>query len=521
MDVHINSDWRSKRTHLNHHMNGYPSTFGPMHYPVASYCTNAVNKNLNIEKSDLREIITGEVLINNLHNLENPLQKNLGEIYISNNMKTSGKPQNSNINKENMYNNQSEASRREPDRPTMASITNFVSRMINSVTGAMPFVFQRRVVHPNAPIYTKFPKEGVDEFFQGSPPLAQTDYTSKLTPEIDMVNRVIIEKYSNLESPPCKENTRKGINISTEEIFEDAFTPEDFEHFKDLKTPNNTMTITEKMNIAEPLPSNEKTESIHVNNVNKSHLPNDCKDKLTFTNKNNNCGEAKENHKRSIQNNTKQTKTKSPCKKFKNLNRLCDKRKKGNMLKNIKDDMNFANEIDEAELSNIEESPINSPIEKQQISPKYNCFFDEIKGRFRRNSTTDSEDSFQIVFSDSPIQSPRTRKVSDCDSEDSFIVFEDDPYTSNDIFDDSDSDDSEVSGTNLNLLNCNMANMSRTISDLTDESLYEEGDDCMGDEVDCAVQCKNFNTKGPEVKRKVGKNGQPLKKVRFYFFIFG
>lgn len=130
--------------------------------------------------------------------------------------------------------------------------------------------------------------------------------------------------------------------------------------------------------------------------------------------------------------------------------------------------------------------------------------FNEIKGRFRTQSSGgSSEDSFVIVFSDSPancsplsegLPAPKSRKASECGSEDSFVIcFESDGednncFTSTDVFgepsetetetDESDSEDEQfVSGRCSNLLSCSFGNsISRTISDLTDESLYLDCD---------------------------------------------
>lgn len=129
--------------------------------------------------------------------------------------------------------------------------------------------------------------------------------------------------------------------------------------------------------------------------------------------------------------------------------------------------------------------------------------FNEVKGRFRTQSSGgSSEDSFVIVFSDSPancsplsegLPAPKCRKASECGSEDSFVICfesdgEDNCFTSTDVFgepsetetetEESDSEDEHfVSGRCSNLLSCSFGNsISRTISDLTDESLYLDCD---------------------------------------------
>ncbi|KAI5640426.1 phosphatase-1 catalytic subunit binding region domain-containing protein [Phthorimaea operculella] len=255
-------------------------------------------------------------------------------------------------------------------------------------------------------------------------------------------------------------------------------------------------------------------------------------------------------------------------KRFKNPCRLTDKRRKCRVRNNIKEDMTFANELDSEEISSVENSPaIKStmqrlpkaiPITKKPDKDS----FDEVKGRFR-SASTDSDDSFQIVFSDSP-KLTRMRRPSDCDSEDSFIVFEGSPnncYTSNNLFehstDDSDTEmsdiDSEMSDSGCPTDVCKLSHtLSRTFSDLTDNSLFDESkplektsvvEELDSDEVDCAartewkelgdVRVKELSPvkeESPEVEsdsesanrgllideaKKLKRKGLPPKKVKF------
>ncbi|CAG9131816.1 unnamed protein product [Plutella xylostella] len=236
-------------------------------------------------------------------------------------------------------------------------------------------------------------------------------------------------------------------------------------------------------------------------------------------------------------------------KRYKNPNRLnVDKRKQCQLRRNIKDDMTFADEIN-VEPSSVENSPqihisthfasnldkpanpsvdiSKSPASEstENLSSSSDCFFNEIAGRFHKNSTTESEDSFQIVFADSPQHSPRTRKVSDCDSEDSFIIFEDSPdscYTSTDVFghhsdagseSDSSAYDSDIDSGRATFKLSH--SLSRTISDLTDDSLYEDSVNTVSkprpysdseDEVDCAVKiCDEIPDKDLDHSVKVGE----------------
>lgn len=251
---------------------------------------------------------------------------------------------------------------------------------------------------------------------------------------------------------------------------------------------------------------------------------------------------------------------KSKDKKFKNQHRLTDKRKHSRLRKVIQEDMLFANEIDSGDISDNTPKVHNSKIRKDSFhncldtlsaenspmsrslnhltetpaSSVENDYFDEMKGRFYTSSTTDSEDSFQIVFSESPKVS-RRRRPSDCDSEDSFIVFEDSPdscYTSNDVFGDSDCEsdvsetDSDLSDSGCNDVSKLSPNMSRTIGDLTDDSLYENEQDkeVTKDEIDCAVRTfeeipseEVGEGKRPglliDEQKKLRRKNQPPKKV--------
>lgn len=245
-------------------------------------------------------------------------------------------------------------------------------------------------------------------------------------------------------------------------------------------------------------------------------------------------------------------------KKFKNPHRVTDKRKHSRLRKVIQEDMIFAHEIDSGDISDhspkvhkrkmrrdsphvsldmssAENSPMSRSLDHLTETPINSVekdYFDEMKGRFHSSSMTDSDDSFQIVFAESPKMS-RFRRPSDCDSEDSFIVFEDSPnncYTSKDVFGDSDSE-SDVSETDSELSDsdcddvCKLSpNLSRTIGDLTDDSLFEneENKEITIDEIDCAVRTvEEIQEVGEEKNRglliddlkKLRRKNQPPKSV--------
>ncbi|CAB3257566.1 unnamed protein product [Arctia plantaginis] len=241
-------------------------------------------------------------------------------------------------------------------------------------------------------------------------------------------------------------------------------------------------------------------------------------------------------------------------KRFKNPNRCTDKRQKSKMKKSIEDDLVFANEINSEDLfSSVEISPstnylenhmksVSEPIQDSTV-PEVNKnqskpvptkeYFDEVSGCFRPSSV-ESDDSFQIVFHDSP----RSRQESDCESDDFDIVFEESPdcYTSNDVFRDSDDSsdseeddsDSDVSDSECNTFKLS-ASLSKSVCNLADDSLYEDQSE---DEVDCAhiqnlsicdsvadseIDDTGDYSKGVLVdeRKKMLKKKLPAKRVRF------
>ncbi|KAM3955186.1 uncharacterized protein ACR2FA_010948 [Aphomia sociella] len=182
---------------------------------------------------------------------------------------------------------------------------------------------------------------------------------------------------------------------------------------------------------------------------------------------------------------------------------------------------------------------INGSLEKLASSVEEDCF-DEIAGRFLSNGD-ENDDSFQVVFADSP-QTKRKWRISECDSEDSFVVFEESPdscYTSNDLFsDESDSSESESSDSDSEIsdsgcvLDEMVHSISKSVGDLTDDSLYVEGPSV--DEVDCAariceeipssdiVEVCDFNEQEAlstgvllNVTKKLLRKSRPPKKVHF------
>ncbi|XP_059061563.1 putative autophagy-related protein 11 [Achroia grisella] len=160
-----------------------------------------------------------------------------------------------------------------------------------------------------------------------------------------------------------------------------------------------------------------------------------------------------------------------------------------------------------------EELNLNDDVSSAEHSPriKIDCtplsdsvdYFDEISGRFCSNSGAESDDSFQVVFSDSP-QLKYTWRPSDCESEDSFILFEDSPdscYTSIDVFGDKAEDseteysDSEMSDSGCGALDklIKLRHSMYTTFGTTDNNLNV--DNSWVDEVDCSVRiCEEISS---------------------------
>lgn len=383
---------------------------------------------------------------------------------------------------------------------------------------------------------------------------------------------------------PCNLRTRrcpKRIFVeasSVEDSFEDAFSPEDFESiandsfieysspvcyhdhiFHEVDGPKvKTDTAKTTQNIPDVPTLCETTEIVknvpEIETTNENKLVCDTKPEVVAT-----CEDKLSKLKALLQNRRKKSKliaepepvivpelpkpkTKVKDKRFKNPNRTCGKRMKSKMRKNIQDDLQFANEIIIEDASSVENSPSMGCLEKFITATKPEKFitatkpekeyFDEVSGRFLPGSVTESEDSFQIVFNDCP----KLRRTSDCESEDSFIVFEDSPdscYTSNDVFGEtSDSEDydsdSDMSDSGCGYSSFNLAaSLSKSVCNLADDSLYAEHSE---DEVDCAnvnygTVCESVNLDMEPAGEKTGlliddrkkllRRGLPAKKVHF------
>jgi hypothetical protein len=300
-------------------------------------------------------------------------------------------------------------------------------------------------------------------------PLEATDVVRTLEDTTD------VKVDSNANQPQMIDNTNTVVETKAEELTVDKPDKEELVSSCEDKLSKLKALLQEKrMNNKKPLMVPDSTPEPEVTN--------------------------KEKHPQ-----TEMTRNKIKDKRFKNPNRTTNKRRKCKIKRSIQEDLLFGNEIHSEEVSSVENSPSICNLDRLYHSHNSNTssslsdtpntpveYFDEVSGRFHSTSTTDSEDSFQIVFNDSPKES-LTRQLSECESEDSFIVFEDSPdscYTSNDVFGDSDDSDSIYTDSESELSDTEDVpsrlppTLSRTFSDLTENCLYDKP----LDETDSAVR---------------------------------
>ncbi|CAK1546407.1 unnamed protein product [Leptosia nina] len=435
------------------------------------------------------------LLLNNIHNLHlipDPLKKNLADSVITGTMEQRKEP------------DKFEKPAPRPETGTLGGISNFISGVFN----VMSAIFQKRSPSPTSQYYDCF--DTLDDG-QMSPSLAwlpaKFEVQNKNSPEPNnMDTKSVVTRCDNKPnevhvflngSLPYYTKAPKTIHehASVDESFEDAFCPENI-----VRTANDTLInfygackheepklfeadapivkteLKESMDIVKNLPSvseNEtKTCQTDSTNEKKHEVVTSCEDKINKI-------------KELLQSKRRNTKPS----------------KEGSAPIEIKEIIpeSFAHEINSNDSETVEHS------------------FDEVRGRFY-SSSTDSDDSFQIVFTD------RKRIPSDCESEDSFIVFEETPecYTTNEVFG-YDSDDECDSGYYMTCLN---HSLSRTIGDLTDDSLYSQ------DVVDFARETADSGDTGIDTeetdtqeetssgllldeKKKKEKKLKPAKRVHF------
>ncbi|XP_039752803.1 uncharacterized protein LOC120628479 [Pararge aegeria] len=473
--------------------------FAPIHFPLTSYSTNPRTET----KEEMKHTYGDTLYFNNLHLIPDPLKKNLADSIITGEEK----------NKSDMYETKEAERPQRPDYyPSLAGITSFFSGVLN-VMGA---IFQKRTNSQTSQYYDCFEdyndqqmaptpwqssnievqnKNEREPFILASNNEVNTNLELEMSADCKLAAsnceeklnqvRLLLTNKNKINDKPSKFRSSRPRKTfveagSVEDSFEDAFPPEDLmsdpndpyiefyipynlhhEEFiyadapkvqtemctKEPVDKNNSLPVCykEKANL------NEKTVINDNSSLNSEEIVSSCEDKL---------GKLKallQKGKPVVKNHPEST-HKEP--QITNPITLPVHR-----LENDKDMPNetvFGIEINSTELQNSQDSE----------------YFNEVTGKFF-SSSVESDDSFQIVFSDSP-RSCRRRIPSECDSEDSFIVFEESPdscYTAHDVFgeevidanhSDSDSDIEEDSGTTCKLAH----NLSRTFGDLTDDSLY-------------------------------------------------
>ncbi|XP_004925984.1 uncharacterized protein LOC101742884 [Bombyx mori] len=479
-----------------------PQYFKQNCYTNGKYHTDALND------SDMKSVY-GEELFNKLHTLPDPLMKNLGDTLAMN--MTEGEKVKS---QENKIGGES----------TLSGITGFFSGMMSTLAGVM---FRRS--KPSDIYQGTLPQTWQDSKSDYKNILNITDKTPNTVTDLSdnktddsNIDKLFPIMITNKE---CKEATDQKLyaeSSSVDESFEDAFSPEDFmrltqsafieyyipsqnhkEEFLEIETPKIKVEFSkmpEHNLVSQSHQTKENTGNVTEKDPNYD-LVTSCEDKLKKI--------------RALLQNRRRNKTHIDTEGIEDIK----SRRKQELFPgmpddsienstdtslnvNINENLNFGEEVDVN--SSTGSSPLLKALEKSELVIEPDESFDEVSGRFHKASTS-SEDSFQIVFNDVP----RTRRTSECDSEDSFIVFEDNPddcYTTNDIFGDSDSDtDSSDSESDC----CDLY-LSKTVKNLTDDSLYDEVD--YGRILSCSEVCPD---KFEEYKKHAAKKDRPVKRVTF------
>ncbi|KOB71605.1 Protein phosphatase 1 regulatory subunit 15A [Operophtera brumata] len=540
--------------------------YNPMNHSYANYCVEA------LQKSEMKIDYENEIFLNNLHLIPDPLKKNLADTLITDEkpekLKKSSLESPKMPPQEEVRHDSALAGITNFFSGVISMLSGAMFRSRSPVNYDDCFDANSRQGSPSA-----WRRANIDEDKNGqavdrlssdatSPNVFLSDMNNCKTvhtceEKLNQVRYLLTPKPVNKSNPIWLRKRPKKVFVepgSVEDSFEDAFSPEDFvtlsndpyiEYYSPPqyqseemcateapKTKIEVRPIKETTNIVKDITENE-TGKLNVekddknpesdklendNNTkedsvdNKHQLVSSCEDKLSklkalLQDKRKKHTEADPTPEPTTEQ-PRPAKTipinKPKDKHYKNPHRMLDKRQKMKMNRSIQDDVIFANEIDI-------ESTDNSPTVNSSSDTSLGDYFDEMKGRFRSISNTESEDSFQIVFNDSP---KLYRKASDCESEDSFIVFEDNDncYTSNEVFGDSDCDsDSDVSDSGCSTMTCKLSHsLSRTVSNLTDDTLYESSD-----EVDCGRVEPVVEAKGllMDTYKKSLRKDQPSKKV--------
>ncbi|XP_021197382.3 uncharacterized protein LOC110381391 [Helicoverpa armigera] len=579
--MNFTQNWRDKRT-----------DFRPMHYSIANYSTET--------KKEMRSAFGEDLFLNNLHLIPDPLMKNLADTIITEEKMApkSKLDKHIDVNTENnMHNIEADYSPLSGITSFLSGVVNVISNAVFSRLRSPDLVTQPPA--QMAPPSLWQPAKRVDENKMLPDEKISDEKCSELAPDMVDCRTAVAHCQNKIEqvrlllgskpvsTPPTTYRSRrrpKRVFVeasSVEDNFEDAFSPEDFESlandsyiqysspvcfhdqfFHEVDSPKvktemrgptpvpEVPTVCETTEIVANVPEDTVNASKLVNS--KEELVSSCEDKLSKLKallaerkKKKTTVEPEPVTVQQTEEVKELPKVKTPTKvkdkRFKNPNRTCSKRMKSKMRKSIEDDLRFANEINIDDFSSVENSPSMGCLEKYVMhftqrpveTPKQTEkeFFDEVSGRFLPGSV-ESEDSFQIVFNDCP----KLRRTSDCESEDSFIVFEDSPdscYTSNDVFGetsddddeyDSDSDVSQSGDSGCGDYQFNLAaSLSKSVCNLTDASLYA---DTGADEVDfvddtAVSQPEDVETEDLKTglliddRKKHQRKGLPPKRVQF------
>ncbi|KPJ18436.1 hypothetical protein RR48_05615 [Papilio machaon] len=565
-------------------------------------------------KIDMSNTFGDSLYIDNLHLIPDPLKKNLADSFVSGPVrtKTSMASTEGIATPNGKKDAPTQAEHRTDSYPSLSIVTNFLSGVISFVSGA---IFQKRPESSDyyecydqnfdemAPSLQAWQQAKSEDQNKNGWAHKTTVSTNESTNKNHLsmnsnceVNAAHCEEklnqvcflFTNQQPTQCQtglssKNPQVFVEQSpTEDCFEDAFTHEDFESLPDNSyfeyygpfnhqqpellvsdaPKNKTEFLTECMEITKTLPDIqneiETCNEIELNNTSNknSNIVLSCEDKMNKLkmllqdrrkDKTNNASIKSPDIKET--NNCKEQQSEPILIPYNTKYELT-----GNTIKNATKSSSSRTLCSEDVIKDINEdlgalSDSQSSTTSEYLNP---CnYFDEVTGRFYSTSA-ESDDSFQIVFTDSP-NLGRGRIPSECESEDSFIVFDETPdscYSSNDVFGDelnvtgydfidtsesetSDDSDSESDSGCDYKPNCKLSHtLSRTIGDLTDDSLYIDAD-----EVDCAAifvqetpvqnghdsieldynTCDGTKTRGLLVdeRRKLEKKKQPRKTVRF------
>ncbi|XP_026483354.2 uncharacterized protein LOC113391573 [Vanessa tameamea] len=488
--------------------------FTPNHFPRSNYSTDAHIK------SEMKHTFEDD-LFRNFHLLSDPLKKNLADSVIT------GVEKKKNMLETKEYATQEAVKPPNTQRtdyyPSLAGITNFFSGVLN----IMGTIFHKRASSPASQYYDSFDSDYDDQQLAPSIIWQTSNFeVQNKNEQADMLFESNNDSHTNLDSDmnvDCRtaathcekklnevrlllsnENKQNVQNSksskysrrpkkafieasSVEESFEDAFSPENFLHL-----PNDTFieyyspfSYHDELLVVSDAPRIKTDLNVFSSIDITKNLQEDTENKPSETKKNLNTENC-------LKDEIILTKTNdevvSSCEdKISKLKALLQSKCHKSTTKETNKEVDITAPIaipsPELPIETVFGSEINSSGIQNSNSSQNSDYFNEVTGKFN-SSSVESEDSFQIVFTDSP-KNCRKRLSSDCESEDSFIVFEESPdscYTSNEVFGDEIDLDNDSSDADSNYdedsgcgATCKLSpNLSRTFCDLTDNSLYSQ-----------------------------------------------